>query len=276
MDDSSGRFARAWRLNDVANTGKNMRKPASLFLLSALMAITSAIAQDWKQKPFTTWNTKDVTKVLTDSPWVTLAQILTDWSFRGYVKATYYRIRLLTAAPIRMAYLRYATFVQDRREMTIDYKDLVEEGTPNRAASLYERFVRANPDDIRLKGSEDYIILSITLTVYDPDWRGSRSVWPPEFEYAGADLLGDLQLSDLADCTFLSTSSSQKVCLVRYERSSYDRLGAKFYFPRRLSPDKDWVNPRDKELIFSTRINGKNITAKFDLRKLTYNGKLEF
>jgi hypothetical protein len=246
-----------------------MRKPASLLLLLALIAITPAIAQDWKQKPFTSWNEKDVTKVLTDSPWVSL-QLWNHYSESyGFYDRSYLRIRLLTASPIRQAYLHYATYVPDYGEMTIDYKDLVEEGTPNRAASLFERFVRAYPDDIRMKGSDEYIIVSITVAGN----RAGHMEYPPLCEYARP--FKDLTLSDFADCTFLSTSSSQKVRLVRYEPASYDRLGVKFHFPRHLSPDKDWVNPGDKQLIFKTRILGRGITAKFDLRNLTYNGRLE-
>ena len=85
----------------------------------------------------------------------------------------------------------------------------------------------------------------------------------------------DLQLSDLMDNTFLSTGGNRKVRIVKYERPSSDGLGAKFYFPRRLSSGKEWVNPQDKELRFTTRIRGKTITAKFDLMKLKLNGRLE-
>lgn len=240
------------------------------------MVIVPTIAQDWEQKPFTTWNPNDVTKVLTDSPWVSLClNRLTGGSGGSSGRSlSYFRIRLLSAAPIRMAYLRYVIFEPDIREMTINYKDLADEDTANAAKSLYERFVKANPDDIRLKGSDEYIILSITATSYNRDIHIPAAPWPPRYEYALA-FHDDLPLSDLTDHTFLSTDSGRKVRIVRFEPSSYDRLGAKFYFPRHLPTGENLVTPRDKVLHFRTNIDGKRIKADFDLRKLLYNGKLE-
>jgi hypothetical protein len=247
-----------------------------LFLfLSAFSATAVSIAQDWNQKPYTTWSPKDVTQVLTDSPWISLR-------FFGQGRAgsthlsEYCRIRLLSAAPIRQAYLRYETFEPDLREKAIDYRDLAEEGTANRAKSLYERFLKQNPNDVRLKESDEYIILSINLTGYMRNITRPTEWWPPRSEYSHADICGEnQQLSDCLNNTFLWTDRGQKVRTVRYERPSYDRLGAKFYFPRRLSPGKDWVTLRNKKLHFTTRLNGKTVEATFDLRKLLYKGKLE-
>jgi hypothetical protein len=123
-------------------------------------------------------------------------------------------------------------------------------------------------------GSEEYIILSITETSYSP-YLEPPDLWPPRYENSRPSLLMNLQLSDLADSTFLSTGGNQKVRIVKYDPPSYDGLGAKFFFPRRFSSGKEWVTPHDKNLRFTTRLRGKVITAKFDLRKLKLNGRLE-
>jgi hypothetical protein len=251
------------------NTGWHMRKSASLLLLSALIVLTPAIAQDWEQKPYNAWNPKDVTKVLTESPWVSLRQCF--HCLRGYDEHTdFYRIRLLTAAPIRHAYLRYITFVPDSRQLGVDLRDLVEESTGNRAQSLYNRFVKNNPDDIRLVGSDQFIVVSINAT----DW-GWGSSWPPMLEYSLPEAFFDLKLSDLEGKAFLSTNSSQKIQVARYDRPIWDSLGAKLWFPRHLPSGKDWISPRDTKLRFSLDIPGTKISATFDLRKLMYRGKLE-
>jgi hypothetical protein len=84
-----------------------------------------------------------------------------------------------------------------------------------------------------------------------------------------------LQLSDVAGETFLSTETGRRVEILRYDRPSLDMLGAKLYFPRTLPDGRPLITNRDRELRFETRVGGKRIKAKFDLKKMKYKGKLE-
>jgi hypothetical protein len=245
-----------------------------LSVLPVMVAVPLLIAQDWENKPYNTWDPNDVTKVLTDSPWVSLRSCFPHCVRRPGI--TFYRIRLLTAAPIRHAYLRYATFVPDKRQTIIDFQDWVEENTGNGAQSLYNRFAKDNPDDIRLKGSDEYIVVSITATAW-PNLTNKHSMWPPKFEYSLPEAFIDMKLSDFEGKAFLSTNSSPKIPIVRYDRPIWDSLGAKLWFPRHLPSGKDWLSPRDTKLRFILNGPGSctKISATFDLRKLMYHGKLE-
>jgi hypothetical protein len=248
---------------------------ARFMVMPFLVAAVLAMAQDWEGKPFTAWNASDVTKVLIDSPWVVLCPH-TQRRVGGLQWVSYYRVRLLTAAPVRQAYLRYATFVPDRRLTGINYQDLQKEGTGDAAQNLYDKFVREFPDDIRLKGSDEYIVVCITETTHRraSDSRWMTDPWPPQSEQSIPDMFVDLQFSDLEGSAFLATDS-RKVPIARFAPPSNDHLGAKFYFPRHLPLGNDWVTRRDKKLHFNLQIPRTTITATFDLGKLIYNGKLE-
>ena len=80
---------------------------------------------------------------------------------------------------------------------------------------------------------------------------------------------------DLQSHTFLASGRDGRVSAVHYEPPHSDWLGAKFYFPRYLPGGTPLITAKDKELKFETRIGGRKIKAKFDLRKLQYKGTLE-
>jgi hypothetical protein len=202
----------------------------------------------------------------------------------------FYRVRLLTARPMREAYLG----VIDRGpefEMQIFTdlplrKDISLENL-NKESRL-EKFMKENPQDIRLKGNDEYIVFTMTeawrpysTDVYSPAGRAGQTqstnieIWKSWRERTRPDQLASLELSDLVKATLLSTKNGEKTPLVRYEQPAGDNLGAKFYFPRLLPDGHPFVTLKDEELRFETRVGGKKIVAKFDLKKLIYQGKLE-
>ena len=53
-------------------------------ILTVLTIAALAWASDpWKSKPYQQWDKKDVTKILTDSPWAKIARINADWEHSG-------------------------------------------------------------------------------------------------------------------------------------------------------------------------------------------------
>ena len=84
-----------------------------------------------------------------------------------------------------------------------------------------------------------------------------------------------LELSDWLGNTFLSTSHGKRAEIVRYDPPGLDSLGAKFYFLRRLHDGSALIGNRDTDLQFETRIGGRRVRVKFDLRKMMYKGKLQ-
>jgi len=109
-----------------------------------------------------------------------------------------------------------------------------------------------------------------------PPILAGPELWPPILENTRPTLLISFAFSDLAQSTFLSTDSGQKLALVRYDAPSYHHhLGALFYFRRPLG-NVEWIHPGDQELHFVTKIGGKNIKATFNLHKLRFGGRLEY
>jgi hypothetical protein len=194
-----------------------------------------------EQKPFLTWSAEEVTKLLTDSAWVSHCIYATAGQPSTLLRTNYWRIRLLTAAPIRRAYLRYLSLIPYSEAATVDYKELKIEQTPELVRSRYERFVAAHPDDIRLNKDNENIVLSVNETWHFRGRPGGEEIWPrmlagpflwpPLVENIRPNLLIPLELSDLAQRTFLSTDSGQRLALVRYDAPSYHHhLGALFTF----------------------------------------------
>ncbi|HYK88429.1 MAG TPA: hypothetical protein VE398_06645 [Acidobacteriota bacterium] len=247
------------------------RFPICLSPLIVFALVAVSIAQVWDHIPFKQWSDENVSKILTDSPWVSVSLAGYGTKHPKVHLPLCVRIRLLTAAPVREAYLRIIDRgpvlaqhigIEFPLEKEISLNDLMNRGR-------LQRFIEDNPDDIRTKGSDKFIVLSaIEARSYgfeSFDWK----------EESRTDLLMDLQLPDLARVTSLSTKTGKKPHLVRYEQPGLDSLGAKFYFPRLLSDGRPFVTLRDKEPRFETKIGGKKIKVKFDLKKLVYLGRLQ-
>jgi len=254
-----------------------MRPQTYLAGMIALGCLTLMAKDVWEAKSdFMLWTKAEVQKVLHDSPWVsrssagfmtisaiepthsrnaipvrpTIDEMMRDPGRRAEAASPrqpiYYRICLLTAKPIREALLRQLTF------------------PPNIV------------NDIRVKGDDSHIIISLSIAMVIPQYQRSEdqdeSIW---WEDSRPARLIALSSSFLAPDTSLSTKTGKKMPFVRYEPPGQDDLGAKFYFSRKLPDGSPRVTMDDKELRFETRIEGKRVRAKFNLKKLAYRDRLQ-
>lgn len=168
-------------------------------------------------------------------------------------------------------------------EKLVQLKNLGSKSAAEESQAKLERFIASYPCDVRVQGDDLHIVVAIASVQYVPtDVRvateddamhnANRPTWeekpPPEF-------LREMQLPDLLGRTFLSTAPGNRVDIVRYDPPNVDMLEAMLYFPRTLPDGSPFIRPVDKELRFETRINGKGVKVKFDLKKLLYKGKLE-
>lgn len=80
--------------------------------------------------------------------------------------------------------------------------------------------IGANPNDIRLRGSDEHMIVSITEVYYERDITRPTDWWPPRYEWIRPDAFVDLRLFDLDDAAFLSADTSRKIPIVRFDRPS--------------------------------------------------------
>jgi hypothetical protein len=250
----------------------------SLFLFPMLL-----MAQEWwETKPYIQWSADQVYKILNDSPWVivttagvrplnrTLLFYPPSSPTRPYsisLLPIAFRVSLITAKPVREALLRRLEW----SGTSVNAKDYKTESEKERL----ERFIASSPNDVRVKGDERYIIVALTLRVLDIDncevpIKNCKS-W---LEDPNADELSKIDTSAMTTQTSLATNTN-RVALARYEPPGPDRLGAKYYFPRKLANGAPLIASGDKELIFDTRINNSRLSVKFNLTKMSYNGKPE-
>ena len=247
-----------------------MKKVLFSSLLLILFAFT-ALAQ--KTKPWTEWSQKDAEKIWNDSGWAqtqtegggmeestqTSAISSTTAARESQVRnasaaakagesgekkeaaAIHYRVRLLTAKPIRAAFVR-----------------LVElQGAPAERVAQLRTFVD--------RDFGDYIV--VTITADGSDQKRKLAV---------GQVLGNADASALKEVTYLERKDGKRVQLVDYRAPVEDGLGAKLVFPRTVD-GQPFIDANSGEVRFSMDL-GKlaKINRRFKVADMMYEGKLEF
>lgn len=231
-----------------------------------LTASLSGLAQK-KEKLWTEWKEKEVLKILNDSPWGQ-TQAETDTSEMTYTptaqgqkvssrpldnKSTTntnqgalnqatninYRIRLLTAKPIRQAIAR-----------------LTELKNPQLAEQL-KAFAEQKTDK--------YIVVTV-----DYDSTDQR------FSTQALQMFNSVNTGALKNNTYLEVKDGTRVFLDQYIVPSNDGMGAKFVFPR-VVDGKQFVTAESGFLRFYSELS-KNIklNMRFKISEMMYEGALEY
>jgi hypothetical protein len=240
-----------------------------LFTCSILILFAvSAAAQ--KAKPWMEWSAKDAEKILNDSAWgqtqteggesqpsstsaitQTTAARREDTSTSAANKvesgekkdamSVHYRVRFLSAKPIRAAFVRMIEI----------------QGAPPEKVAQLRTFVD--------REFADYIVVTITMDGNDKKRMGLAMT-----EISNADA------TVLKTTTYLERKDGKRVALMDYRAPIQDGLGAKFVFPRMID-GKPFIEANSGEVRFSTEV-GKaiKISRRFKVSEMTYDGKLEF
>ena len=240
-----------------------------LFTCSILILFAvSAAAQ--KAKPWMEWSAKDAEKILNDSAWgqtqteggesqpsstsaitQTTAARREDTSTSAANKvesgekkdamSVHYRVRFLSAKPIRAAFVRMIEI----------------QGAPPEKVAQLRTFVD--------REFADYIVVTITMDGNDKKRLGLAMT-----EISNADA------TVLKTTTYLERKDGKRMALMDYRAPIQDGLGAKFVFPRMLD-GKPFIEANSGEVRFSTEV-GKaiKISRRFKVSEMTYDGKLEF
>jgi hypothetical protein len=238
-------------------------KKKSLLILLGLALAISVVAKD---KPWTQWTDKDAKKILNDSGWgqtqSTVSTAEMNWSVapravdsKGAVdQATgvNYRIRFLSAKPIRQAFLRLV--------------QLDPKATPEQTEQAH-KFVDAKYDNV--------VVIAVS---YDQEGlpKDSRFTMPVFQALSGG------ITSTLKNNTYLDIKGGQRVFLQEYKPPSGDGMGAIFIFPRIVN-DKPILDPKSGEVRFYAefpQLSGNNeqvkLTMRFKVSDLMYDGVLEY
>jgi hypothetical protein len=242
-------------------------------ILSLMFALAAAAGAQKKEKPWTEWSEKEVTKTLNDSAWgqtqtdANLAEMFytpnspvdnpvglppppdgsggssaNNRAAQGALnQATYinFRIRLLTAKPIRHAFARRAMI--QNPQLAEQLKVFAEQQT------------------------DDYIVVAVD---YDSTDR--------RFSGPAMQIFNSANTALLKNSAYLERKDGKRLFLQEYMAPINDGMGAKFVFPRKLE-NEPLVNEQSGFLRFYAEMS-KNLklNMRFKVADMIYDGKLEY
>jgi hypothetical protein len=157
--------------------------------------------------------------------------------------AVNYHIRLLSAKPVRQAFMRVIELTQVKPD---------EELLQGLRAFVQRDF-------------KDFIVIAVTVDATDT--RFSAPVLQ-QFAAAGA--------GTLKNNTYLERKDGKRVFLMNYSAPIADGLGAKFIFPR-IVDEKTFLTADSGYFRFYSEVNKQiKLNVTFKMSDLMYNGQLEF
>jgi hypothetical protein len=237
------------------------------FLLISILFFAGILParNQYEKTYYTHWSNTQVDSILNDSPWTTLLFAGSQLSGSGMelsgADRFFFRIRFLTAKPVREALLRQISLYDG---LTVSLEQL-RNGTWLQDRIINE-FVASRPDDVRASGDSQYIVLSVTiLSITRQNCE----------ELDDAASLSSSNIGQLGSNAVLITDTGKQVSLAQYRPPGPDRLGAKLYFPRNLPDGRPLIAPGDRRLRFESWVNKERAVIEFDLKKMQYEGKLE-
>ena len=153
-----------------------------------------------------------------------------------------YHVRLLSAKPVRQAFMRVIEITQ-------------------------------NPDKATLKGLRafvdrdfaEYIVVAVTFDSSDGRYSG-----PVAQAFASA------TLGTLKNKTYLERRDGKRLFLTEYQAPINDGLGAKFIFPR-VVEDKNFLDADSGSVRFYAEVGATTkLNVTFKMSELMYGGQLEY
>ncbi|HET8782561.1 MAG TPA: hypothetical protein VFM63_09085 [Pyrinomonadaceae bacterium] len=157
--------------------------------------------------------------------------------------ATNYRVRLLSAKPVRQAFMRVIELAQKEAD-----KELI---------SGLNSFVD--------RDFSDFIVVAVTVDSTDGRFSG------PPMQALASSTVGTLR-----NKTYLERKDGKRVFLMQYHAPINDGLGAKFIFPR-IVDEKKFVTAETGSFRFFSEVTGQiKLNVTFKTSDLMYNGQLEY
>lgn len=234
-----------------------------LIVMLLLFALALVAGAQKKTKPWTEWSEKEVTKMLNDSPWGQ-TQVDTNASEMFYSPATgrsvgvsgetndrtqqgalnqavflNFRIRLLSAKPIRQAFARRVLLKNP--EMTEQLKAFADQE------------------------SDKYIVVAVEYDGKDQRFTGRA------FQ-----AFSSTTTATLRNVTYLETKDGRRVFLEQYILPGKDGMGAKFVFPK-MENGAPFLTSNSGYIRFYSEVSPEvKLNMRFKIADMIYEDKLEF
>jgi hypothetical protein len=215
-----------------------------VFLIA--FGLVSALAQD--AKPWHEWTKQDVEKILNKSAW---GQVQSETDTSGITAAigtpdpnsalTFnYRIRFFSARPVREAFARQVML-----------------SNPKIQASQLQNFVIGDYSEV--------IVVAVTFDGADRRYTG----------IIGQTLDG-ATAATVQNKAYLERQDGKRVFAEDYAKPSSDGTGAKYVFPR-IVDGKPFLTEKDQSIRFVADMGrGVQMSWRFKVADMFYNGKLEY
>ena len=227
-------------------------------LLLAVGAI--AVSAQLNKKPYTEWSDKEAHKMLDDSPWGQ-TQTVSNTSrmfntgpgsgvagrapVEGSADHINFRIRFLSSKPIRQAFSRL---------IEISHKDDMND----QLAAQIKAFAAGD--------FPDYVVIAVDVDATEQKGQLQQAT----------SLLQTRSTAELKNGTYLTVKNGQRLFLQEFQPPKRDGLGARFIFPR-LVDGKPFVTEDSGEVKFYSELsNALTLNARFKVKDMIFNGKLEY
>ena len=230
----------------------------TLAVVGLMMLFVVGAAAQLDKKPYTEWSEKDAQKILSNSGWAQ-TQTVTDTTQAYQASAANasgqsrsndivnvnFRVRLFSSKPVREAFSRL---------IELQMKDRMTE--PVRA---------------QLKGLvEAEFGEHIVITVFPESSQATKKL------NEAMAVLQRTQLAEFKNNTYISVKGQERLYLIDYQPPGKDGFGAKFIFPRNVNGEP-YITPGGSEIFFRTELGGVvDISVRFKVKDMMYNGKLEY
>jgi hypothetical protein len=246
------------------------------FACLSLVLLPTLIAAQGK-KPWQEWNAKEVDKVLNNSPW---GQTQTDTDTSEMVYSPTSVGRSSIAAPSTGRTGDQQSINNNRADrgatnqaVSINYRIRLLSAKPIRQALARMVILQGKPDPgLREQLSSfvdrdfnQFIVVAIAFDSTDGRFSG------PALQAFASATAGTLKNN-----TFLERKDGKRLFLIDYKPPINDGLGAKFIFPRMVD-GQPFLTPDSDNLRFSSQVSDKiNLNMRYKLNDMTYDGKLEY
>jgi hypothetical protein len=239
---------------------------AVLVALLILFEATPLLAQEFWSEPFEKWNSRIVSRIISESPWAQNEMLSStplsgkDAGLQGEREIfNRFTVRFFSARPVREAYVRLMQILNKYDDMASAQR-----------AEFDSRFKRALNLELT-----DRVIVALEFASNDPD----ANLEMKQF-------LATARTDTIKQSAYLITQRFGRVGLREYFPPSSDGTGAKFIFPR-VVDGQPLIGPGDKEVRFEFEVplidrssGGRNSRQKllihFKVDKMIYKGELSY
>ncbi len=246
-----------------------MKKIAVVTMIIASLVLI-AFAQK-KEKPWTEWSEKEVNKVLNDSAWgQTQTETNTSEMFYSPTSQGRTSSRPLDTSPGGSGSNDRATQGALNQATNLNYRVRFLTAKPIRQA-LARRAQLLNPQlaeqlaAFAEQKTDQYIVVTVDVDSSDRRFSG------PAMQ-----VFKSLNTGNLQNVTYLEVKSGKRVFLKEYIPPTNDGMGAKYVFPRQVE-GKPFVDRESGYLRFYTEMSKDfKIQMRFNVSKMVYGEELEY